>query len=762
MERCDFSSVFRIIINYLNEGKGMSQVDLLYDLFESFTESTGFTFDYGLTSRWINGYSAVSPKLIQYYTTEDGTEHLISDLTNKVFPNIIDVEMLSRDIYDLVMNDISISDSKKAELASSYISSDKTSIADFISAVLIFSLSRKFVARDTKLATVSGTASPVLSDTILCGEAPAPCKHFTGRDNEIEALHEILQENYKVFISGVAGIGKSEFVKAYIKNYKKLYTNVLYFYYDSNLKNLITDIDFVDDRTDDTDDTRFKKHNRYLRSLKEDTLIVIDNFNTTAADEELLDVVMKYKCRVIFTTRSNFDCGYTYQLNELSSDGLVEMFGKLYSDTDKNHDTVINIIEAVNRHTLSVELAARLLDKGLLAPDDVLEKLNECSVDPETSDRINIHKDGKGVKATFYEHIRTLFSICSLSDNMKAIMMCMVFIPAEGINARAFCKWLELPDMNNINDLVELGFVQKIDDKIRLHEIIKDITLADLKPKMTDCKTLLLSLMNICIAHGDEVFRYDLLFQTICGIIDSMIKDAPADYLFFLENAFAYMEKYNYGFGMKKIISEMSALLRDTTLGAVNDRALLLNDQASYERSINGNSKAALPLLKDALEICVPNDNIALYANINMNLGCTYLDLHDMTNAERYMLTAIEITKQVNIVSHDFIIMVHNYATFLANNKNYEKAIVMLKQCADFVRAYIGDISLDYADPIYEAAEIFLLLGDEANAQIYFDEAFRVYSSVLGESDLIKRKATAAKSLKAYQNKKQKRLSGKK
>ena len=43
----------------------------------------------------------------------------------------------------------------------------------------------------------------------------------------------------------------------------------------------ITDIDFADDRTDDTDDTRFKKHNRYLRSLKEDTLIVIDNFNTT-------------------------------------------------------------------------------------------------------------------------------------------------------------------------------------------------------------------------------------------------------------------------------------------------------------------------------------------------------------------------------------------------------------------------------------------------------------------------------------------------
>ena len=145
-----------------------------------------------------------------------------------------------------------------------------------------------------------------------------------------------------------------------------------------------------------------------------------------------------------------------------------------------------------------------------------------------------------------------------------------------------------------------------------------------------------------------------------------------------------------------------------------------------------------------------------------MNLGCTYLDLHDMKNAEKYMMTAIEITKQANIVSHDFIIMVHNYAILLANNKSYEKAVAMLMQCADFVHTFVGDMCLDYADPIYEAAEICLLLGDEMTAQRYFDEAFRIYSSVLDESDLSRRKAAAANVLSAYQNKKQKRLSDKK
>ena len=43
---------------------------------------------------------------------------------------------------------------------------------------------------------------------------------------------------------------------------------------------------------------------RVLRTLKEDTLFIIDNFNTTASQDGLLSVVMKYRCRILFTTRS--------------------------------------------------------------------------------------------------------------------------------------------------------------------------------------------------------------------------------------------------------------------------------------------------------------------------------------------------------------------------------------------------------------------------------------------------------------------------
>ena len=51
------------------------------------------------------------------------------------------------------------------------------------------------------------------------------------------------------------------------------------------------------------------------------------------------------------------------------------------------------------------------------------------------------------------------------------------------------------------------------------------------------------------------------------------------------------MEKYRYASGMKKLMSAMSDLLSDETVGTPNNRALLLNNQASCEGLLNGNYK---------------------------------------------------------------------------------------------------------------------------------------------------------------------------
>ena len=77
-----------------------------------------------------------------------------------------------------------------------------------------------------------------------------------------------------MFLHGIPGIGKSELAKAYAKRYESEYTNILYIPCDSDLRNAIIDLDFADDLAEEDDTARFKRHNRFLKSLKSDTLLI--------------------------------------------------------------------------------------------------------------------------------------------------------------------------------------------------------------------------------------------------------------------------------------------------------------------------------------------------------------------------------------------------------------------------------------------------------------------------------------------------------
>ena len=752
MERCDFYSIIKILMQSVSEGRSLNQTEFMRKTFLCFSEhdeNIDFEFDNGQVCRWIKGTVPVSPRIVSFYLKDKNVEYLSINIEDKILPLFYDHNMVTQNLYNLVISDVSISEQKKQKLTASYPCEETADIADFIAAVLLFAMERKFVKHDEKLLTTSGTLSPVVSDRIFDGAVPKPCRFFCGRESELAELHELLNHHSKIFINGIAGIGKSEFVKAYASEYKKSYTNILYFTYGGNFQSMIADMDFADDLLTDDEQTRFKKHNRFLRSLKDDTLIIIDNFNTSTSKETLLDVVMKYNCRIIFTTRSRFEVGVTYELNEIGSIAtLIELSSKFYSEVENERDTITSIIEIIHRHTLSVEMSARLLQKGLLEPNEVLHKLSECHVNPDTSDKISITKDGTNIKATYYCHIQALFSLFLLDENMQFIIRCMTFIPIDGIRARLFAKWLSLPDLNAVNDLIELGFIQNNEaNKISLHSLVQEIAVADLKPSYLNCQPFIDSIHHICLRHGEDVPYYKTLFSMIDNIINTIENDSPPDYLLFVEDAFSYMEKYRYKSGMLKIIAEMSELLKDENIGTANDRALLLNNRASCEGLLNGNYKKAIELEKKAIATYVPEENIILAANLQMNLGYLYQYSKDFDNAKLFMEQGMELLSQSEIITNDIIIMVHNYARLLAETGEPQNALKALSKCAELVKAVNTEKSTDYADLIFDIAVINIQLGNANNAKIYFTEALNIYKEILQQEDLAEKVELAAKYL---------------
>lgn len=750
MEYLDFSSVITTIRKYISDAHNMNQIDMMYQLFVSFLnseESKDFDFDNGLVCRWFNGQAKISPRITGYYMNNHKRNLLAADMHRNVLPLMYDSAMAVQEVYNILVQDTTISDKAKEQLLQNYPCETEKDEARFLTAALCFGMERSFVKRDsnTKQLLSAGTLSPIVKNFVYDGGVPKPCRHFCGRDDELATLHHLLCDHGKVFLQGIAGIGKSELAKAYAKQHNKEYTNILYLAYTGDLKQDIIDMDFADDLPNDDDEERFRKHNRFLRTLKDDTLFIIDNFNVTATQDGLLSVVMKYRCRILFTTRSRFNNYTSMTLEEISdTEALVGLMGCFYSEAEKYRPVLEQIIQTVHSHTLAVEMSARLLESGIMEPMLLLNKLKEEKVALDATDTIGITKDGKSQKATYYHHIRTLFSLYHLSDTEKEVMRSLSLLPVTGISGRLFAHWLKLRDMNTVNDLIEKGFVQAMEGPvIALHPMVQEVAVEEIKPSVTTCRTLLNSLQQICLRHGEEVSYYKQLFQTIETIINLIDNDDMPFYLRFAEDVFPYMEKFHYVQGMELVLKHLTELLKDDAVGSISDRALLMDYRACCEKKPD----KAIKLEKDAIAMLteINSDNALLAANLHANLGSMYRQSGKHELAKQHMEQGIQLLEQFGLVPyHDSIPQITNYAVLLTEMGQPDMGLSALRKLFRVIREYNSDQTIDYATVQEALGNICLTIGEVQQATTHFQKAMTVYEIVFeAESEMIEAKKQA-------------------
>lgn len=733
MERCDFSSVITIISDHISESKRGNQSDLMYALFDTFaTDEINIeeTFDEGAVCRWVNGVRKISPKITKYYSDNNKKSCLSSDIEQNILPMMYDSDMAVQEIYDLIVFDTTISDGAKQRLTSGYPFSNSKEKADFLCAVLCFSMERNFIKRESgsKKLTPGKALSPIVNDLIFGADVPKPCRYFCGRDIELDELHDQLSENSKIFLQGIPGIGKSELAKAYAKKHKKDYTNIIYINYSGSLKADIVNLDFADDyNANEPEAERFRRHSRFLRNLKDDSLIIVDNFNAVATDDGLLSEILEYSCRILFTTRSRFDDYDTCTIEEMPDDALLELMGNLFTDAEKYQLVLSEMIQTVHNHTFAVELAARLLEVGILAPDQLLEKLRAEKAAMDSEDKVSARKDGKSKKATYYTHIHTLFSLYKLSSAETYIMCNLALAPRNGIAAKLIALWLKLENMNFINELIERGFVQLLPGQIIvLHPMIQEIALDETKPSVTKCNTLLKSIQHICLRHGEDVLYYRQLFDTIETIIDLIENDNMNFYLRFLEDVFPYMEKYEFSSLRHTVAEKLYSLLSDDAVGTISDRALCLDYRATLEEDISkaiGYEKQAIAMINE-----VTAENVHLICNLYTNLANLYHQNDDISLALNNLEKAIRFAKRFNIIRHhDNIVRIYNYSLLLVSSGDIIGAVRELQNLSKLIETINSTKSLDYAMVQEKLGEIISLVGDKRQAFNHFKTAFEIY-----------------------------------
>ena len=236
----------------------------------------------------------------------------------------------------------------------------------------------------------------------------------------------------------------------------------------------------------------------------------------------------------------------------------------------------------------------------------------------------------------------------------------------------------------------------------------------------------LLPLMSDC---NMEVDYYKKLFQTIGNIIVLIEKDDIPKYLLFLENAFPYMDNYNYHKGMKGIIQELKVLLKTKSIGTNSDLALLLDFQATLETK----PEKAIKLEKDALAQIenITADNARLVSNLHANLGGLYRMNGHPDLAREHMEKSISLLDQFNLLHiNDSIPQIANYAMFLTEQQEPERGISELQKLSGIIKEYHSDDCLDYAKVQETLGTIYLMTANLPQAKTHFKRAFKIYEKI--------------------------------
>lgn len=726
MERCDVSSVLRLVRHWVSEDKIGCQMDLMYELFDEFLQDEkheDFAFDNALVCKWFGGLARISPRISGYYLNPEHGGELASGIRSRILPAVVDEDMFRQELENLVGNDPSVSLRKKEELR-------VEGTGEFLAAVLLFAMERPFVKRDVnvqKLLT-AGSFSPVVREYIIGNEIPKPCRWFAGREGELKELNRLLTEHGKVFLYGIPGIGKSELAKAYAKRYAKDYINILYLSCGTSLKQMVTELDFADDLPGESEEARFKRHNRFLRSLKEDTLLILDNLD--AKGDPFLDVILKYRCTILCTTRGRYENRTSMELTELGEEELLNMMTALCPEESRSD--LRRVAMLLHHHTFVSELAARLLNHGLLTPGELIFRLEQEKAGFRSPEKFKTAKDGHTQRATYYEHLHDLFALYSLHPKHQNVLRNLSVIP-ETIDLRRFARWTGLTDSNSVNDLIEMGLVRSLPGRqIGLYPMLREVAVEELGIWVSACEHFLESLQEESLRHGEEVPGTPLIFRITEEIMASIRVDHPDEYLLFLENMFQMMEKYRYEPGMKAIIRELTKLLSDESVGASEDRAILLDCRAAMEKK----PEKAIELEQEAIctlgEVNAPNALLA--ANLHGNLGGCYHRIGKDDFAKIHMEQGIQLLDEYNLTGyHDTVPQVCNYASLLTQLGEPDRAYTALKRLSGLVQKYNSDHCLDYGMVQQYMGAISIRRGDRAYALMHYRKAMEIFEEVYAD-----------------------------
>ena len=526
------------------------------------------------------------------------------------------------------------------------------------------------------------------------------------RDNELEKMDKLFESTNLVFLYGIRGIGKTELA---IEWGRKHYNTYIVTFHNSIIDTVIsmnfTDYIYVPSNESlsaiEQKEENFQNRLNILRKEYSYATIIIDDFydeNRTFGEicstKDFTDLI-NLDTKFIFTTRYEIT-EHSIEVKELDENKLLKLIKSHYPIINEESEDISlrKLIREVDYHTITVDLIGKTLrdSYGEITPTNLLKlfrshDLNKANTPLVLSDQNRYDFEFDHRERKIYEHLSILFEVSSLSENNKNVLRHAVLIPLTGMPVKIFRDSHVDNERKDINSFLFKRMWLQMDRNeqyIRIHSIIREVCRKELKPSSDNCTEFIEEcLKNIKESTKDAFELHFLSIEFLEQVID-VIGDITGKYCGQCSFSYRILGDYNKSF-------EFIEKAIDRCEPRSNNHASYLNQAGIIKAHIDDYSSAVI-FHEEAKKI-IEDEKYNGLRKIYNDLGRAYSGLGKLENcseyydrAEKYFKMALMYKENNNEDENPIFTgrLYRNIGNTLMKKKMYSNAIEEYKIAESF------------------------------------------------------------------------------
>lgn len=548
---------------------------------------------------------------------------------------------------------------------------------------------------------------------------------FIGRAGELAEIDRRFRTERVLFLTGLGGMGKTELAVRYARNYVQAKGHQAYMVLFSKdlrqtlLNNVAPNVPDLDTKGMPEQEI-LRRTVEALNSSGADSLLILDNAdqaNLTALRRELSELNLK----VLVTTRQDEE--RAVDVARLHREELHRLFDQ--HEARVTPEEMDALIDAVDGHTLTVDLMARALRPGFRAAtaEKLLHNLGDGSVK-----KVKSAYRGREDQARIDEHLRAVFRVVELSGEEKVLLHFATLLPESGMDGELFLSPFKVDLGDSLNDLIQGGWLLWKDDLLHIHPVIRLVCIGELSPTVETCRDFLRWFRG----QYDQTTYDREKFAQIASLYETASEVLQ-------ETDGVWIGRAGYLWNV--LVEPRRALAcnhRAVELLEQNDPgssklATAYNNLGSAYGALGDHEKALEYQLKalKIVEQVLPPTHPSLASSYN-NVGTTYLHLGDHEKALEYQLKDLAICEQVLPTTHPELATSYNNvgSTYLRLG-DHEKALEYLRKALEIREQVLPPTHPELAQSYNNVGSTYGVLGDYEKKLEYQLKALRIQEQSL-------------------------------